>query len=159
MLFSENSLKYRFLHRIFSHRCSKAEGERADARAVQPDLKRGGDSIAGREHEVRREEPKLRLFAVRQRIGEGKMRDQADIIFRSADNRNLPDDRIRGHELPLGKLREAIIEEGGVVGPVVGISDRDGDEPPSVALRRADQNPARSSGIAGLYADRAGILP
>ena len=87
------------------------------------------------------------------------MRDQVDIIFRSTDNRNLPDDRIRSHELPLGKLREAIIEEGGVVGPVVGISDRDGDEPPSVALRRADQNPARSSGIAGLYADRAGILP
>lgn len=48
-----------------------------------------------------------------QRIGEGKLRDQVDIIFRSADNRNLPDDRIRGHELPLGKLREAIIEEGG----------------------------------------------
>ena len=108
---------------------------------------------------VRREEPKLRLFAVCQRIGEGKLRDQVDIIFRSADNRNLPDDRIRGHELPLGKLREAIIEEGGVVGPVVGISDRDGDEPPSVALCRADQNPARSLGIAGLYADRAGILP
>ena len=87
------------------------------------------------------------------------MRDQVDRIFRSVDNRNLPDDRIRSHELPLEKLREAIIEEGGVVGPVVGISDRDGDEPPSVALCRADQNPARSPGIAGLYADRAGILP
>lgn len=33
-----------------------------------------------------------------------------------------------------------------MVGPVVGISDRDGDEPPSVALRRADQNPGPQSG-------------
>ena len=39
--------------------------------------------------------------------------------------------------------------------PVVTVVDGDGDEPPSISFRSADQNTPCSTGVAGLYADSA----
>ena len=64
-------------------------------------------------------------------------------------------DRIRGHELPLGKLREAIIKEGGVVGPVVAVLQRHRHQTAAVPLRAGYQRTARRLGVPCFQADAA----